>query len=270
MSLIALLRKKRCPVKLDQKLNKKWSDEELLSHVISVVCRQSQLTTLPDLPNCEYLDCSYNQLTTLPDLPKCEYLNCSYNRLTVLPHLPKCRNLLCYQNLLITISSLNQCIKLVCYQNRLTSLPNLPNCQQLSCQTNDLTSLPYLPNCQELNCFNNYLSDLPNLPSCRKVYCHNNRLTNLPNLSHLANSREMMFYKNELPALNFTQWRIIWKTKETYLRSKYFRLWYLRMLQIKGEKKKELHLELLWSPETKFYQKTDEYRHFLESSQPRK
>jgi hypothetical protein len=34
------------------------------------------------------------------------------------------------------------------------------------------------------------------------------------------------------------------------------------MLQGKAQKKHLLHLELLWSPETKFYQQTDEYQHF--------
>jgi hypothetical protein len=35
------------------------------------------------------------------------------------------------------------------------------------------------------------------------------------------------------------------------------------MIQIKAMKKQKLHLELLWSPETKFYQEREEYRHFL-------
>jgi hypothetical protein len=40
-------------------------------------------------------------------------------------------------------------------------------------------------------------------------------------------------------------------------------LWYWKMLQSKANKKQKLHLELLWSPDTKFYQGRDEYQHFL-------
>jgi hypothetical protein len=41
------------------------------------------------------------------------------------------------------------------------------------------------------------------------------------------------------------------------------------MLQMKAQKRKDLHLELIWSPETKFYQRTEEYQHFLDHSQPK-
>jgi hypothetical protein len=41
------------------------------------------------------------------------------------------------------------------------------------------------------------------------------------------------------------------------------------MLEKKAQKKQKLHLELLWSPETRFYQRTDEYQHFIEFSQPK-
>jgi hypothetical protein len=38
------------------------------------------------------------------------------------------------------------------------------------------------------------------------------------------------------------------------------------MLKSKAQKKQKLHLELIWSPDTRFYQEREEYRHFLEYS----
>jgi len=61
------------------KYHKEWSDDELLSHIIFLDCHNKQLTTLPDLINCQELWCNQNQLTTLPDLINCQVLNCYDN-----------------------------------------------------------------------------------------------------------------------------------------------------------------------------------------------
>ena len=193
------------------------------------------------------LDCHIINLTYLPDLPNCQKLVCWGNQLTTLPDLPKCR-------------------ELWCSSNRLTSLPDLPNCQILHCRSNRLTSLPVLPNCQRLDCDRNRLTTLPDLPSCRGLYCSDNHLASLPNLH---NCRVLFCYNNPLPFEKLEEWRRIWKAKNTYLSLKYLRLWYQRMLQAKAKKKQKLHLELIWSPETKFYQQREEYQHFLQSSQPK-
>jgi hypothetical protein len=43
---------------------------------------------------------------------------------------------------------------------------------------------------------------------------------------------------------------------------KYFHLWYWKMMKSKAKQRQKLHLELVWSPETKFYQEREEYAHF--------
>jgi hypothetical protein len=175
-------------------------------------------------------------------------LDCAYKKLTILPELPNCQYL-------------------YCYRNQLTTLPDLPNCQELDCSDNQLTTLSNLPNCEWLSCFKNQLTTLPDLPNCRFLYCFANLLTTLPDL---PNCIELYRQDNPLLFDQVEQWKIIWKARRLYLQLKYFRLWYLRMLQSKAEKRQTLHLELLWSPDTKFYQATEEYRHFIESSQPSK
>jgi Leucine-rich repeat (LRR) protein len=242
MDLITLLRENKCKVEYDEEFNPNWSDEELLSHVIKLDCSENQLTTLPDLPNCQILTCHNNQLTILPDLPNCEELFCGFNQLTALPDLPKC-------------------IRLYCDRNRLHRLPDLPCCKILRCAKNQLTSLPKLPNCEGLNCSNN---NLTYLPVCYQLYRFKDRPKPVPGL---VCYKRLCCDNNRLPFDDLDEWVTIWKTRRLYLKIKYFRLWYWKMLESKAHKKQKLHLELLWSPETKFYQATEEYRHFVQSSQ---
>jgi hypothetical protein len=209
---------------------------------------RNQLTALPDLPNCWDLNCPENLLTTLPDLPKCEVLTCNGNRLTSLPNLPNC-------------------LEVNCHNNQLISIPSLPIGQWLLCHNNRLTSLPDLPHCEKLWCFNNQLTSLPSLPKCMDLDCQSNQLTFLPDLSHYFGSidHSTLYRVNPLPFREFSKWRRVWRVRKLLLGIKYSRLWYKRMLRAKGEKKKTLHLELLWSPKTKFYQQTAEYQHFLDN-----
>jgi Leucine-rich repeat (LRR) protein len=137
-------------------------------------CSGSNLTELPELPNCETLDCYNNQLTKLPELPKCQTLSCYNNKLTKLPELPNCKILYCRNNKLTKLPELPKCQYLYCWNNKLTKLPELPKCQTLYCNNNKLTKLPELPKCQTLYCADNKLTELPELPKCQHLYCHNN------------------------------------------------------------------------------------------------
>jgi hypothetical protein len=228
MSLIALLRKEEWRATYDEEFNPNWSDEELLSHIIKLRCNHCQLTSLPDLPNCQILHCHSNLLTTLPNLPNCQRLFCQDNQLTTLSGLPNCQVIYCYGNQFDSLSNIPNCTHLYCSYNRLRTITNLPNCITLSCMNNQLTTLPDLPNCLWLRCGD-----------------------------------------NQLPLVELNEWKIVWKVREIYLGLKYGRLWYQRMLRSKAKQREKLHLELLWSPETKFYRETEEYRHFLQSSQPK-
>ena len=43
---------------------------------------------------------------------------------------------------------------------------------------------------------------------------------------------------------------------------KYFKLMYKKMLVIKANKKRKLHLELKYSPDLNFYKEDDYYKHY--------
>jgi Leucine-rich repeat (LRR) protein len=145
----------------------------------------------------------------------------------------------------------------------LVSLPDLPNCSQLNCDHNQLTIIPELPKGEILTCSFNRLTALPFLINCTTLVCGDNMLTSLPYLPKCSN---LICSNNHLPFETWSEWKIIWNLKRTYLQVKYFRLWYWKMMKSKAELKKNVHLELLWSPETKFYQQRDEYQHFLQYS----
>jgi len=125
--LIALLRNNQCFVKYSKEYYEtrtpdgasQMPDDKLLENVIELNCSNRQLTSLPQLPNCQILYCHNNQLTSLPHFPNCKALNCSNNQLTSLPQLPNC-------------------ILLWCYDNQLTSLPQLPNIRSYGWSNNCL------------------------------------------------------------------------------------------------------------------------------------
>jgi Leucine-rich repeat (LRR) protein len=150
MNLIDVIRKKKCTVAYDTEYNNKWSDDELLRHILKLYCTGKKLQSLPQLPNCQTLDCSANRLQSLPQLPNCKTLDCRYNQLLSLPKLLICEIL-------------------DCSQNQLQSLPKLPNCQVLYCFSNQLQSLPQLPVSLRLVCYNNQLH-FNDLNSFKKIW----------------------------------------------------------------------------------------------------
>src|SRR5438876_31562 len=98
MDFLVLVRTNRWRIIYDRTYDPKWSDQELVSHIIELNCANSQLTSLPKLLNCQILVCPNNQLISLPELPNCQSLGCSNNRLISLPELPNCQYLNCRNN----------------------------------------------------------------------------------------------------------------------------------------------------------------------------
>ena len=165
----------------------------------------------------------------------------------------------CHNSNLKNLPNLPSCKQLFCNENELTNLPNLPKCKILNCGNNQLTNLPNLPECKILYCGNNQLINLPELPKCKSLYCYNNQLYNLPNL---PKCKILICYHNSLLFDNLNDFRKLWKFKNFYLELKYFRLMYKKMLMIKANKKRDLHLELKYSPDLKFYKKDKYFKHF--------
>ena len=81
--LIERLRNESLYVKYDVKFDEKWSDEELFLHIIELKYSGLELTELPNLPNCQLLECYNNNLEKLPNLPSCINLNCMNNLLKI-------------------------------------------------------------------------------------------------------------------------------------------------------------------------------------------
>jgi Leucine-rich repeat (LRR) protein len=239
-----LLRQGKFKVKYNEEFNPQWTDEEISQHITVLDCYENQLTSLPLLPLCQELDCSRNQLTFLPPLSQCQRLYCFQNQLTSLPSLPLCE-------------------RLYCFQNQLTSLPPLPRCQELYCSMNQLTTLPPLPQCQLLYCSKNQLTSLPLLPLCQRLYCSRNQLTSLP---PLPQCQELVCNDNPLLFISLREWNIIWQFRSLYYGKKYLRLLYCHMLTQKARRKRDLHLELKYSPDLPFYQE-DEYVHHFKRTQ---
>jgi len=150
--------------KLIDSIYKRWKSrteffEWAALQLVELDCSVTDVTELPDLPECRELNCIYNNLTKLPKLPKCKRLYCYGNDLTELPELPECEVLHCLLNNLIKLPELPKCEKLICYSNKLTELPELPECEFLDCSNNRLTKLPELPECEELHCYRNPIKE---------------------------------------------------------------------------------------------------------------
>lgn len=149
------------------------------------------------------------------------------------------------------------------YYVELASLPDLPNCRKLTCRLNALTSLPRLDSCIELDCSNNALTSLGPLPKCHSINCSDNRIREigfLPSCKTLNYSGNPITFIHPLPCgeritgddYQSYNGNLIchWRTRWFYLKEKYFRLWYLAMLKIQANRRKGLHEELRFSPDT--------------------
>lgn len=114
------------------------------------------------------LDCCKN-VTTIPSLPELEYLYCYNTGITVLPDFPKL-------------------VELDCSDTGITILPYLPKVESLQCQRTRLQSLPKLPKVEYIDCFDTFITTLPELPKLNSIYC--NRFVNHPQNKNLKTNIE--------------------------------------------------------------------------------
>lgn len=113
------------------------------SGLLELICLDSNLTMLPELPMCKVINVSNNKLSYLPDLPSCVDLDCSMNYIEEMPNMPKIEYLNCSYNLLTRLESLN-CTELDCSNNYLSEICDMPNLVHMKCnnnmETNDVLS----------------------------------------------------------------------------------------------------------------------------------
>ena len=166
------------------------------------------------------LDCRGNsrvKLASLPDLPNCKVLNCRFNALTSLPRLDACIELDCSNNALTSLGSL---------PDRLTDFhSDLPKCSILVCSHNQIREIGTLPSCKTLKYSGNPVSFIRPLPCGEDIR----------GCDHREYHGNLICY---------------WRTRWFYLKEKYFRLWYLAMIKRKAVKRKALHEEMKFSPDT--------------------
>jgi hypothetical protein len=183
----------------------KWVQKDYGNHMLNL--SNLGLHTLPPIPQdlCRFFDCSNNNLTTLPELPNCEHMVCNNNKLVSLPEMPKCHFLNCSNNQLSALPNMPFMSSLKCNNNKLTALSDMPSCRFLWCENNKLVTLPKeLRNCVEFRCSNNNLMALPSLPYCYRLYCRHNNLLYLPKLPgdhmseyDLANNNYLHITRNQ-------------------------------------------------------------------------
>src|SRR3984885_7074699 len=168
----------------------------------------------------------------------------------------------CHSKQLTTLPDLINCRTLYCYYNQLTTLPDLINCQELSCNNNQLTILPDLINCQTLRCINNQLTTLPDLINCQLLICCDNQLTTLPDL---INCQFLDCRNNQLIYNSIEEHKKLIKFRNFYKHLKYLKKWRLYKTKSIINKKKDLMIELLYSPNLSFYKLDPYYIHFIEN-----
>ena len=221
--------------------------DELESLIIdgSLNIENRNLTELPESDIWEkvkYLNCSNNRLIKLPKLPSIITLYCTNNNLTMLPKIPLVTNLRCDLNQLTKLPKLASVINLNCDYNKLIILPELPNIEWLSCSNNKIMQLPELQNVRILHCSNNLLTMMPEVPKAIVGTYSGNKFYYDPKYRR----KMMLIYKFTLAAIVVRRWR----------RN--------AMLQVIACKK-DLHNELLYSPDLPFYLRTPEARHWFET-----
>lgn len=125
-----------------------------------------------------YLDCSNSNLTSIPDLPNCQILVCDNNKISFIHQLPECVFLSCNNNKILTIESIPKCRKLLCSNNKLFSLPYLPECEYIDCSNNEIDLIGEdLAQLKTLICNNNKITELPvAMLRCERLECKGNRI----------------------------------------------------------------------------------------------
>lgn len=132
-------------------------------------------------------------------------------------------------------------------------LPDLPNCRFLDCSKNALTSLPRLDVCEVIYCNHNRLQEIRLLPACKLLACYSNPLVSIPPLPTIENSfcDDYGIPMQIVSTINgIYLYEDYWRKRWSHLRKKYLRLWYRAMLKRKAIKRRGLHEELRYSPDT--------------------
>jgi hypothetical protein len=237
-------------------------DSYLWAEVKELYCSTNWLMNLPDLPECRILYCDCNELVKLPELPKCKELYCTINRLESLPELPECQILYCNVNELASLPALPKCQELNCDYNNITILPELPNCKILYCKSNKLITLPNLPKCKSLHCDFHNIIKFSYLAKCKELSCKYNR--NLNVLPYMPKC-ETIYYSNTSLLYNPDYNDIIHIVRRHIIVKSILGRWRRYVRNRIAAKKRDLHNELLYSPNLSFYKNRPEYIHWLDN-----
>ena len=209
------------------------------TRVQEINCIDNNLTFIPVLPSSlNVLHCGSNKLTYISDLPNnLIELSCGKCDLVYLPELPNTLEIL------------------YCYRNKLTSLPKLPNnLKSLSCYSNQITTLPELPKSLEnIRCFDNRLETLPKLNNLKELCCHDNQLRDIPLIP--STLKLLRCGRNNLLFYNIDEWRTITRFRIVFSNIVLNRFLTRCFFKFIRRRKYDLHLELLFSPDLKFYMK---------------
>lgn len=256
--------------------------------VLSIVHNKIKTINLKPFINLTELHLSHMLLTELNDLPSnLIQLNCSHNKIRYLDRLP-CRleHLTCDNNYIREIKNIPSTLKtLICYNNNIRKLNiQYTVLETLACNHNGLKYLIDLPNTLiNLYCSFNFLERIDLPKNLQTLYCWSNRLNYLylnDNLTSLICERNQIYYL-EIPdslknlSIKFTLFdeiiesirasyqtyeivnivRAINKFRRFYYLNKYGPIIIKKFYAFIKRRNNNLHLELLFSPSTKFYQK---------------
>lgn len=137
--------------------------------------------------NVTHYNCSNSNMYSLPVMPNIRVLNCSYNKLSFIPYYKKLEVLICSNNLLYFISfgDNNSLRKIDCSNNFIKRLPRLKHCEYLECSNNFIKRLPQLDNVKHLNCSYNAISSIKGVYNAEYINCSYNKITMIYDLENI-------------------------------------------------------------------------------------
>jgi Leucine-rich repeat (LRR) protein len=197
----------------------------------------SDINQIDELENLLDLDFSRNSISYIPSLAQLKYLrylNCERTNARDLPQLP------------------DNLIELKCSYMKLESINNLPkNLEILNCEMNQIIELENIPNkLKSLNCSHNKIEKLILPEKLDYLYCEFNQLKEIPIIRGKLKELNALGNK-KLLFTDLNSWVIISNFKKCYYHHKYGKR--LENYYIKNVRNKNINLELLYSPNLKFY-----------------
>ena len=151
-------------------------------------------------------------------------------------------------------------IHLHCTFNGISVLPDLPNVKTLICYYNWFTKLPELPNVENLNCEMNTIIMLPELPNVKYLNCGSNQLTEIPELPKI----EQIFGKYNQLKFQPEHYKYIHQIRKVTIALAVIKQWRKYNQESVRNKKQDLHIELLYSPDLPFYLQQPEVQHWFD------